>query len=172
MDLRQTLKTVHQIFHINEINHALIGGLGLACYGSTRATVDLDLLIDEVDRSKAKKLLLKNGFSLANETEEVLQFSGLGLVDLLVARRPISKEILRLSHEGGPEGIKYVRPEDLIGLKIQAYKNDKTREFQDKADIQYLIESQENLDWRLIKKYADLFDEWEVIIAIKKNVKP
>jgi len=60
----------------------------------------------------------------------------------------------------------------LIGLKIQAYKNDKSREFQDKADIQFLISSLENLDWDQIKKYADLFDEWEVISEIKKNFKP
>ena len=52
------------------------------------------------------------------------------------------------------------------------YINDSTREFQDKADIQFLIDSQEDLDWNLIKKYADLFNEWEVINEIKQKVKP
>ncbi len=72
---------------------------------------------------------------------------------------------------GGPEGINFVRAEDLRGLKIQAYKNDNTREFQDQADIQFLISSQDNLDYDIIKKYADLFDEWEVIDEIRKKVK-
>ncbi|MCH2534409.1 MAG: nucleotidyltransferase family protein [Bdellovibrionales bacterium] len=169
MELRQTLKLVHELFKKNGINHALIGGLGLACYGSTRATVDLDLLIYESSKESAKKLLLDNKFELVFESQEVLQFTGVGYVDLLIARRPLSKEILKLANSNGPEGINYVRAEDLIGLKIQAYKNDKTREFQDKADIQYLIESQKNLDWNLIKKYADLFGEWEVINEIKKT---
>jgi hypothetical protein len=169
VDLRKTLKLVHSLFSAKKLDHALIGGLGLACYGSTRATVDLDLIIYESDKELAKKLLTDNGFELVNETEEVLQFSGFGYVDLLMARRPISKEILKLSTPGGPEGINFVRAEDLIGLKIQAYKNDKSREFQDKADIQFLISSMDNLDWNLIKKYADLFDEWEVISEIKKN---
>ena len=170
MDLRKTLKFVHNLFSVNSIDHALIGGLGLACYGSTRATIDLDLIIYEADKITAKKLLINNGFELYNESVEVLQFSGIGYVDLLVARRPISKEILKLSNKGGPEGINFVRAEDLIGLKIQAYKNDKSREFQDKADIQFLISSQEGLDFDLIKKYADLFDEWEALSEIRKNV--
>ena len=172
MDLRKTLKFVHSLLTTNSIDHSLIGGLGLACYGSTRATVDLDLLIYESDKLIVKELLLNNGFDLVNESDEVLQFSGLGYVDLLIARRPISKDILNLSYEGGPEGIKFARAEDLIGLKIQAYKNDNTREFQDKADIQYLMASQDNLNYELIRKYAELFEEWEVIDEIRKKVKP
>lgn len=172
MDLRKTLKFVHTLLEASQIDHALIGGLCLACYGSTRATIDLDLIIHEADRDKAKNLLLDNGFDLVNESLEVLQFSGLGYVDLLIARRPISKDILKLSNTGGPEGINFVRSEDLIGLKIQAYKNDPSREFQDKADIQFLVETQRDLDWNLIKSYADLFNEWEVIDEIKTKAKP
>ncbi len=172
MDLRQTLKLVHDLFVKAKIEHALIGGLGLACYGSTRATVDLDLLIHEKDQQKANEILTKNGFNSVNQTEEVMQFSGFGFVDLLIARRPISQEILKHSNSGGPEGIKFVRPEDLIGLKIQAYKNDSSREFQDKADIQFLIESQASMNWELIKTYADLFNEWEVISEIRKKNRP
>lgn len=172
MDLRKTLKFVHDLLSTNTVDHALIGGLGLACYGSTRATVDMDLLIYEEDKLRVQELLTKNGFDLQNESKEVLQFSGMGYVDLLIARRPISRDILRLSNSNGPEGINFVRAEDLIGLKIQAYMNDSTREFQDKADIQFLIDSQSDLDWKLIKKYADLFNEWEVIDEIRKKVKP
>jgi hypothetical protein len=171
MDLRKTLKFVHDLFFKAGIEHSLIGGLGLACYGSTRATVDLDLLIYESDKEIAQKLLIENGFNLVNHSEEVLQFSGIGYVDLLIARRPISKEMIRLSNTNGPEGIKFVRAEDLIGLKIQAYKNDSSREFQDKTDIQFLIESQDELDWNLIKTYADLFNEWEKINEIKSKIK-
>lgn len=171
MNLRNTLKLVHSLLSQESIDHALIGGLGLACYGSTRATVDVDLLVKESDKEKLKKILIENGFDLVNESKEVLQFSGVGFVDFLIARRPLSREILQLANKGGPEGINFVRAEDLIGLKIQAYKNDSTREFQDKADIQFLISSQANLDFHLIRKYADLFDEWETIDEIQKKTK-
>lgn len=57
--------------------------------------------------------------------------------------------------------------EDLIGLKIQAYKNDASRELQDKADIQNLLRLPEiNLD--LVKKYADLFEAWSEIERLRK----
>lgn len=53
MDLIKTLKFVHNLLKSNSIDHALIGGLGLACYGSTRATVDMDLLVYEEDKASA-----------------------------------------------------------------------------------------------------------------------
>lgn len=171
MNLRSTLKLAHTLLDQHNVNHALIGGLAMACYGSTRATVDLDLLIDENHKEEVKSMFLSQGFTLVNESEEVLQFAGIGYVDVILARRPISRKILLESNLGGPEGIKFVRTEDLIGLKIQAYVNDSQRELQDKADIQFLIENVSDLDWQRIKLYADLFDQWGVIDDIKNKAK-
>ncbi len=170
MNLRSTLKLAHSLLETNQIDHALIGGLALACYGSTRSTIDLDLLIHEDHKNILKTLFTKNGFNLIHESDEVLQFSGVGYVDVILARRPISQKILSEANLGGPEGIKFVKTEDLIGLKIQAYSNDPTRELQDKADIQFLIENVQYLDWQRIKTYADLFNQWEVINEIKNKV--
>lgn len=171
MNLRSTLKLAHTLLNQHEIDHALIGGLALACYGSTRATIDLDLLIREEHKVAVKKLFTDNGFNLIHESDEILQFTGIGYVDVVLARRPISQAILKDANHGGPEGIKFVKMEDLIGLKIQAYNNDSSRELQDKADIQFLIETIETLDWDKIKKYADLFNQWEAINDIKNKVK-
>ena len=60
-----------------------------------------------------------------------------------------------------------LKAEDIIGLKIQAYKNDGSRELQDKADIQKLL-ALPNLDLETIKKYADLFGEWSVIEKLQR----
>ncbi len=130
MNLRATLKLAHLLLDQNNVSHALIGGLAMACYGSTRATVDLDLLILEENKELVKKIFLTNGFTLINETQEVFQFSGIGYVDILLARRPISQKILVDANPYGPEGIRFVKSEDLIGLKIQAYVNDPSRVFQ------------------------------------------
>jgi hypothetical protein len=62
-----------------------------------------------------------------------------------------------------------VRPEGIIGLKIQAYKNDPDRELQDKADIKSIINCYSNLDWALVKAYADTFGEWQTIESFRKN---
>ena len=171
MELRKTLKLVHQILEDHDIHHILIGGLALVCHGSTRSTVDLDLLVLEEKKAQLKTLLEKTGFKIINETQEIIQFSGLGYVDILLARRPLSQKMLKAHHDNGPEGIPFAKAEDLIGLKIQAYKNDPSREHQDKADIQFLIENTEKLDWEKVKSYADLFDEWKVLNEIKKKIK-
>lgn len=171
MNLRATLKLAHTLLDQNGIDHALIGGLAMACYGSTRATVDLDLLVREENKQKLKDVFLGNGFNLVNESVEVLQFAGIGYVDILLARRPISQKILDQANLNGPEGIRFVRTEDLIGLKIQAYINDPSRELQDKADIQFLIQNVDSLDWERVRSYADLFNQWEVINDIKNKTK-
>lgn len=163
MNLRNTLKIVHTLLDQNNIDHALIGGLALACYGSTRATMDVDIIVSDRDKIKVNQLLQVNGFILYFESAEVLQFKGIGLLDILLARRPMAEEILKNAKMGGPEGIRFIEPEDLIGLKIQAYSNDPSRQLQDKADIQFLLSHYK------IKKYADLFSQWEVILEIKKN---
>jgi hypothetical protein len=170
MDIRATLKRVHEFFNKEDVDHLLIGGMALACYGSQRSTVDLDFLIREEQKEKAKSVLLANDFTLGFESPEVLQFGGAGFVDLLIARRPITQSMFDRAQNDGLEGLSFVKAEDLIGLKVQAYSNDSSRSLQDKADIQYLIESQDDLDWQVIKEYADLFDEWSTIEAIKKNL--
>ena len=171
MNLKATLKLAHSLLDQNNIDHALIGGLALACYGSTRATIDVDLLIHEEHKEKIKELFGKNGFNLVNETQEALQFAGIGYVDVLLARRPISQKMLYNANTQGPEGIHFLKTEDLIGLKIQAYVNDPSRELQDKADIQFLIEVVKDLDWEKIKSYADLFNQWEALNEIKSKIK-
>lgn len=163
MDLRQTLILTHTILKQNNIPHAMIGGMALACYGIFRATMDLDILIHEEDQNIVKEILNKNSFNLINETNEFMQFSGIGNLDVLIARRPLSKDMLTHANLNGPEGIPFVRLEDLIGLKIQAYKNDPSRALQDKADIQELLKSKTNYDISKIKSYADLFNAWEEI---------
>lgn len=166
INLRKTLTETHSILEQQGIAHALIGGFALAIYGQHRATVDIDFLADGTKKELIKSALLLKGFVLRHETNEVLQFTGLGFVDILLANRPLSQEMLKQAIQHKELGVFVVRPEDIIGLKIQAYKNDSSRELQDKADIQKLL-LLPNLDFNLIKKYADLFHEWNEIERLK-----
>ncbi len=87
-------------------------------------------------------------------------------VDLL-ANRPLSQAMLTTAPADNDLNIPCVTAEDIIGLKIQAYKNDPQRRLRDQADIQALIEENQSLDWKKIKMYADLFDAWADIEAIR-----
>jgi hypothetical protein len=170
MDLRKTLLLAHDLLDSEKIDHALIGGLAMVNLGLTRATIDVDLLIEDENKDKARTLLINNGFTISYETPDFLQFSGIGLLDILLAKRPISREMLKNATLVSEINIKCLLPEDIIGLKIQAFSNDISREFQDKADIQFLIENYLNLDWNKIKSYADLFSKWSEIEEIKNKI--
>lgn len=166
LNIRKTLQDAHAILSEQNIDHALIGGFALAVYGQHRATVDVDFLADGERRDIIKSSFLAKGFSLKYESVEVLQFVGSGFVDILLANRPLSREMLNQAIKHQELGVYVVRPEDIIGLKIQAYKNDPSRELQDKSDIQRLL-NLPNLDLNRVKKYADLFQEWTVIKKLK-----
>lgn len=169
MTLRRALETIHNVLTINDIDHALIGGFALAIHGVPRATGDIDLLIDERSKDLVISTLTKNGFSVEIQTPEVLHFSGPCRLDILLARRPLSKEMLNRAKKYPPVEIKCLDVEDIIGLKIQAFVNNRKREFQDKADILNLVQKHQNLDWDRIKTYADLFNIWNEIQEIKNK---
>jgi hypothetical protein len=53
--------------------------------------------------------------------------------------------------------IRVLKPEDIIGLKIQALKNDKSRSSADLADIRMLLKLQKNnIDYSIIEEHAKL----------------
>lgn len=167
IDLRKTLLEASKVLKEAGISHALIGGFAMASYGLHRTTVNVDFLADGNSRELIKTVLINQGFELTHESTEVLQFSGPGLLDILLANRPLSQEMLKYAQKNSALGVYVIRAEDIIGLKIQAYKNDPSREFQDKADIQRLL-SLPKIDLSIVKKYAELFDEWPVIEKIQK----
>ena len=165
MKLRETINLAHKTLLEAGIDHALIGGIALATLGLNRATADVDLLIDGENKELALDVLQKKGFKLALSTKEVLHFDGAGYLDILLANRPMSKAMLGNSFvvKGAKLNIKCVGPEDIIGLKIQAYVNDRSRELQDKADIKAVFELHRDLSIDKVKEYAELFNEWATI---------
>lgn len=166
INLRKTLDTARLIFEENAVDHALIGGFAMAIYGQFRATADIDFLADGNKKSLIKSILMAKGFTLNYESPEVLQFSGIGFLDVILANRPLSQEMLKSAVLNKELGVYVLKAEDLIGLKIQAYKNDSSRELQDKADIQKLLQLP-NIDLDRVKEYADLFNEWAQIELLK-----
>lgn len=163
IQLRKTLSEAHEALASEKIAHALIGGMALAVYGYHRSTSDIDFLADGTQKDRIKSCLQTKGFKLRFESAEVLQFAGL---DILLAHRPISQEMLRNAIENPILKVHVLRAEDLIGLKIQAYKNDSDRSLRDKADIQELLKNP-SLDMNIVKRYADLFQEWPEIEKLR-----
>ena len=169
MTLRDALEKAHQVLQDGGVDHALVGGFALAAHGVARTTNDIDFLVGESQKEMAKNVLTSCGWVIELETAEVIHFAGPSNLDLLIARRPLSQEMLVESRVAAFKGIKCVSAEGIIGLKIQAYKNDPTREFQDRADIQSLIAKFPNLRWDKVREFADLFGEWGFIEMLRKR---
>ena len=168
MNIFEYLKKIHHLLSQEGIDFAIIGGLALGAHGVQRFTNDIDILIDGTDRLRLKQLMLKSGFHIFAESTEIIQFSGDIAVDVLCANRPISLSMLSDAKLYPALNIKVVGPEQIIGLKIQAYCNDPKRIFRDKADIAALIEKNQNLDWIKIKAYADLFEQWPTMLSLRE----
>jgi hypothetical protein len=168
-DLRATLLKASDALQKRNVAHALIGGFALAFHGINRATADVDFLADGTNRAEILQALQNEGFILRFESSEVLQFTGIGNLDILLANRPISQQMLKDAILQQNLPVYLLRVEDIIGLKIQAYINDPSRELQDKADIQQLMNRHPGLDWQRVKNLADIFDQWPTIEKLRNK---
>jgi hypothetical protein len=66
--------------------------------------------------------------------------------------------------------INVLRPEDLIGLKLQAIKNNPARKELDSSDIKALAAAQQGrLDWTLIGEYAEILDAEDLLRELRKE---
>jgi hypothetical protein len=64
----------------------------------------------------------------------------------------------RQRRRGGKLTIRVLRPEDLVGLKVQAMVNDNSRWTNDLADIEGIMALYKAaLDWSIIEEYFALF---------------
>lgn len=168
--LHKVLDTVSNLLSQANIAHILIGGIAIGLRGYPRSTIDIDYLVSGEQVNHARSLLEKNGFICEVETEESLHFTGAGQIDFLIAKRPMSLQMLSNGTKlpDIPSNVALV--EDLIGLKIQAYCNDSKRKWKDQADIAELIRANPALDWEQVINYAKIFEQEEVLNEIRQGV--
>jgi len=166
MDLRRVLSALVDGFLAEGVEYALIGGFALGLWGVQRATVDLDFLVHRDSLPAIDRIMAGLGYTCRYRTDNVSQFLArdvqLGEVDYLHAFRAASVEMLASAVErsvfGGDLRVRVLRPEDLIGLKVQALHNDPRREPLDAADIRELMALHgEALDWPRVEAYFALF---------------
>lgn len=152
------------------IPFGIIGGLAVFAYGGERTTFDVDFLIHGDHRDQVKKIANELNLSIVNENDEVLQLSGSVQIDIVFANRDKTQKMLTRLKKLEPLPYPVVSPEDLVGLKIQAFVGDRSREFIDKGDILTLFRNIPDLDFNIIKEYADLFNVWKEIEDIKSRI--
>lgn len=178
MDFAATLKLIIKDFNKYNITYGVIGGFALGALGVARATIDLDFLVLKDDYPKVDKIMKTLGYECRYLSENVAQYvSGVkifGEIDFLFAFREISSKMLQRAVEkevfSGEIKIKVLKPEDIIGLKLQALVNDTSRTSKEYADIEALMDYyRETLDWAIIQEFFELFDLTKKFNELKKR---
>ena len=177
MDFERVLRDLVFDFTEREVRYALIGGFALGALGIPRATMDLDFLVARDALPVVDEIMARRQYRLRYRSENVSQFvsdlAPLGQVDFLHAFRVISTAMLERAPEvnvfTGSLRLRTLRPEDIVGLKVQALANDPGRERRDLADIDRLAERfSAEMDWERIREYFALFDRLELYDEIRE----
>jgi hypothetical protein len=167
MDFKVVTKNILDAFRAADVRYSLIGGFALGVWEAGRSTVDMDFLVHRDDLDKIGKIMAGLGYECKYKTENVSQYVSslkiFGEIDFIHAFRKASLEMLGRAKEkeifNGEMKIRVLCPEDLIGLKLQAMRNNPSREQTDRADIEALVSlHREKLDWELLEGYFKLFE--------------
>jgi predicted nucleotidyltransferase len=177
MDFIAVIRFLADSFRREKIDFAFIGGFALQAAGVTRSTRDVDLLVLAGDGTKVRRLMEEKGYEAIHESPDVMNFVGkkpeLGRVDFLLAHRKYARGMLERAKEGQGLGglkFKFVGPEDLIGLKVQAFMNDPGRKDQDLSDIRALLKARRSaMDIELVLEYFKVFDSEVLLDQILKE---
>lgn len=167
MEFELVLDKLLEGFARERVRCAAIGGFAMGALGAPRATADLDFLVHRDDMPRVHALLEGLGYRRVHHSENVSQYdnpdAAWGSLDFLHAFRPLALAMLdrALDHPifKGRAKLRVLRPEDVIGLKLQALVNNPGRRMRELADIESLLEAnRRGLDWELLKTYFELFD--------------
>ena len=178
MNFRTTLQQLVRSFVEEEIGYALIGGYAVGLWGVARGTVDIDFLVSRDDLPRLDRIMTQCGFALIYRSENVSQYrSPAGGIDFLHAFRRHSLAMLSRAVEraifAGEIVVRVLRPDDVIGMKIQAIANDPDRTPLDRYDIEELLRLHgATLDWLLVEEYFDLFEMQPLFAELKAKYAP
>lgn len=172
MKLEIVLKMLMEKFRKERIAFVLSGGLALSTMEVVRFTKDIDFIVFEEDKDKVDRIMTECGYEKQGfSSNEIISYWSplkvFGQVDFLLARRKYTRAMIQRAVEkpvfGGRLNVHTIRPEDLIGLKVQAICNDFDNRYPiDKSDIQRLLKLHRgHMDMVLVREYFRVFDKEE-----------
>jgi len=143
------------------IRHGMAGAVALHAHGLTRATRDLDLIVEEKGRAPLLAHLKSIGYELLHESpgfsNHLHSQARWGRLDFIYVEEPTSSVLFSRSTtmEIFP-GISALvpRPEHLAAMKVQAMKEDPARTLKDLTDIESLI-ALPGVDEQEIRRYFE-----------------
>ena len=128
------------------IRWALIGGLAMQAYGLSRATQDVDLVLEAAARDAVVAFMESLGYETlhvsAGFSNHLHADRGWGRVDFAYVDAPTAERLwatARQLADGHGRTLTVPSPEHLIAMKVHAAKNDPARTLREMADIEHLL---------------------------------
>ena len=147
MEFARVLREITAYLDSQKHRYALIGGHGLATYGLSRATLDLDLAVDSDAQTGVVAFLEALGYETLHRSSGYSNHlhpeTARGRVDFVYVRGETAQQLFNgVEDRPGPGGsaIPVPSPEHLAAMKVLAIKNDPGRRLQELADIRFLLQ--------------------------------
>ncbi len=135
--------------HLSSRGHrfAVVGALALHAYGITRATADLDLVVEQQAQPDLLSFLDRLGYEQlhvsASFSNHVHRLGSLGRLDFIYVDEATATRLFAEAREVAlfpGLRVRVPKPEHLAAMKVLAMKNDPSRSLKELADIQLLMD--------------------------------
>jgi len=173
MDFERVYELVASFLEDRGFRIGVVGGLGLHGHGISRTTLDLDVVTEAAAQDALVAFLESRGYETLYRSpgysNHLHPEADLGRVDVVYVDPPTAGRLFPACAPRLPLGKRTAlvpRPEHLAAMKVQAMKNDPSRELQDMADVQALLRLP-GVDSQEVRSYferAGLLERYEAIL--------
>jgi hypothetical protein len=167
------LAAIGELFDRAGVSYTVIGGHAVNVWLEPRATADVDLTVQaaRADHDRLRLVLTDAGYRPTKEQGRELP-SGPDFVrfvspddgtvlEIQTAKTDYQLEVIRRAHRA-ENGVRIAAPEDLIVLKLIAYRP------KDRIDLEGLARLP-SLDWEYVERWAR---EWDVLERLREVHRP
>lgn len=146
MDFSRALTDVGRFLDAHDVRHGVGGALALKALGLTRATSDVDFIVEAKGRDALLGFLDGLGYerlhASSGYSNHLHPDAALGRLDFIYVDERTSEVLFgaarRVALFPGIEAL-VPRPEHLAAMKVLAMKNDPSRSFGELADLQFIL---------------------------------
>jgi hypothetical protein len=175
MDFSRVLRMLSAFFGDIGAEWGVIGGLAMAVHGSSRTTLDVDIVVDADVQDKLITFLQSQGFETLHRSTGYSNHlhvdPDLGRIDVVYVSSDTSRQIIKnMNDHPGPGGMKISvpRPEHLAAMKAYSIKNDPERTLRELADIRVLLDAP-GVDREEINSYFVRYGLEELLDRLYEN---
>jgi hypothetical protein len=174
MHFAKVLDEVTRFLDGHGIRFAVVGAFALQTYGLSRATSDLDFVVEDRAQGPLRAHLESLGYETihisSGYSNHVHSLASLGRLDFIYIDVATASQLFSAatSVELLPGHTARVpRPEHLAAMKVLAMKNDPARTYQEMADIQFIL-GLPGVDHEEIRGYFEAQGLLERFLEIKR----